>query len=136
MFWLATLVLTVGYVIGDVMGESGDEAIAGVGFLIMLILTWPSLAVQTKRWHDRSKSGWWNLICFVPIAGSIWAITELGFLKGKPGANNYGLPLNARPSYDHGARISHAQNPYIANTLEESETVTSGSCRSNSWRGT
>lgn len=58
--------------------------------LLMLITLWPSLAIYTKRWHDRNKSGWWSLIMLVPIIGGIWMLVELGFLRGTEGANNYG----------------------------------------------
>ena len=135
MFWLATLPLAVGYAIADVMTESADESTAGLGFVIMIALVWPSLAVQTKRWHDRNRSGFWNLILFVPIVGAIWGMTELGFLPGTAGANLYGVPLGACPASDDGARTPRAENPYLANKLRESQTVGSGSSMSNSWRG-
>jgi len=48
------------------------------------------LAVYTKRWHDRNKSGWWSLILLIPIVGPIWMLVELGFLRGTEGTNNYG----------------------------------------------
>lgn len=101
----------------------------------MIALVWPSLAVQTKRWHDRNRSGFWNLILFVPIAGAIWGMTELGFLKGTAGANLYGVPLGPCPASDDGAPTPPAENFYLANKLRESETVGSGSSMSNSWRG-
>jgi uncharacterized membrane protein YhaH (DUF805 family) len=60
-------------------------------FTILILLTlWPALAVYTKRWHDRNKSGWWSLIMFVPIVGGIWMLVELGFLRGTEGTNSYG----------------------------------------------
>jgi uncharacterized membrane protein YhaH (DUF805 family) len=73
--------------------------------------------VTIKRLHDRDKSAAWYLIFgvaplglfiaaiysygaraleissilfFVSIAGLIWAIVELGFLRGTPGANRFG----------------------------------------------
>jgi uncharacterized membrane protein YhaH (DUF805 family) len=58
--------------------------------ILMLIILWPSLAVYTKRWHDRNKSGWWTLIMFVPIIGVFWFIIELGFLRGTEGPNRFG----------------------------------------------
>jgi uncharacterized membrane protein YhaH (DUF805 family) len=135
MFWLATLPLAVGYGITDVMTQSADQSIARLGFVIMIALVWPSLAVQTKRWHDRNRSGFWNLILFVPIVGAIWGMTELGFLPGTAGANLYGVPLGACPASDDGVPTPPAVNPYLANKLRESETVGSGSSMSNSWRG-
>ena len=135
MFWLATLPLAVGYGIADVMTQSADESTAGLGFVIMIALVWPSLAVQTKRWHDRNRSGFWNLILFVPIIGAIWGMTELGFLPGTPGANLYGIPPGACSPRDEAVQTPRVENPYLANKLRESETVGSGSSVSNSWRG-
>jgi len=74
-------------------------ALTGVGYkewtawrlLIVLILFWPGLAIQIKRWHDRNKSGLWILINFVPILGAIWVIIELGFLPGTKGPNRFDM---------------------------------------------
>jgi uncharacterized membrane protein YhaH (DUF805 family) len=49
---------------------SMSKMMAPLGILVLLTL-WPSLAMYTKRWHDRDKSGWWTLIILVPIIGSI-----------------------------------------------------------------
>ena len=59
-------------------------------YIVALAFIWPGLAVQVKRWHDRGKSGWWVLIMFVPLIGGIWALVELGFLRGTSGPNQYG----------------------------------------------
>jgi uncharacterized membrane protein YhaH (DUF805 family) len=58
--------------------------------LLFLITLWPALAIYTKRWHDRDKSGWWSLIMFVPIIGAIWFLIECGFLRGTDGPNRFG----------------------------------------------
>jgi uncharacterized membrane protein YhaH (DUF805 family) len=58
--------------------------------IVLLLTLWPSLAIYTKRWHDRNKSGWWSLILLIPIIGGIWLLVELGFLRGTEGSNNYG----------------------------------------------
>jgi len=31
----------------------------------------PSIAVATRRLHDTNRSGWWQLICLVPVVGII-----------------------------------------------------------------
>jgi uncharacterized membrane protein YhaH (DUF805 family) len=59
-------------------------------WIITLIFLWPSLAIYTKRWHDRDKSGWWSLILFVPLIGFIWFLVECGFLRGTDGPNRFG----------------------------------------------
>jgi hypothetical protein len=64
------------------------------------------LALQTKRWHDRGASGWWNLLSFVPIL-SIWAFIECGFLRGTKGNNRYGQDPLKRGRDSHASRSTH-----------------------------
>ncbi|MGJ7914003.1 DUF805 domain-containing protein [Massilia sp. LXY-6] len=40
-----------------------------LGFNIATLL--PSLAVATRRLHDTDRSGWWQLLYFVPLIGWI-----------------------------------------------------------------
>jgi uncharacterized membrane protein YhaH (DUF805 family) len=108
-FWLALIVMMIisfilQFIIFSIFGVSmmsnpnatPEQAMAQFSGMmlplgIVLLLTlWPSLAIYTKRWHDRSKSGWWSLILFVPLIGGIWMLVELGFLRGTEGANSYG----------------------------------------------
>jgi len=64
-------------------------AIFGIGSIAILYV---QLAICVKRFHDRGKSGWWALIAFVPVIGSLWILIELGMLPGDPGPNAYGPP--------------------------------------------
>jgi|SRR5450631_1150705 uncharacterized membrane protein YhaH (DUF805 family) len=65
--------------------------VAGIVFLIFgVVVTWISLAVAVKRYHDRDKSGWWVLIILVPVIGGLWYLIECGFLRGSEGHNKYG----------------------------------------------
>ena len=59
-------------------------------WLVLLPTIWVSLAAQTKRWHDRGKSGLWNLLNFIPLA-ILWALIETGFFRGTAGPNQYGV---------------------------------------------
>jgi uncharacterized membrane protein YhaH (DUF805 family) len=97
-------------------------AIAGVVYLVSIV---SSIFVSIRRLHDRDKSGHWlwlfylvpgilsgigsammelnpqaTLVAIVPSVVSIgiyiWAIVELGFLRGTQGANRFGPdPLQA-----------------------------------------
>lgn len=58
-----------------------------------LIILFPLIVVQIKRFHDRDKSGWWVLIALVPLIGPLWLLIELGFLEGTPGPNRFGPPV-------------------------------------------
>jgi len=68
----------------DAATSIGDDALAV--YVIASFL--PTIAVAVRRLHDTGKSGWWLLLCFVPVAGIIlyvfWAIDS------QPGANSYG----------------------------------------------
>ncbi len=83
--------------------------IAAVLYIAMLI---SGIAVGIKRLHDRDKSGSWLLLFYVvpgilgaigmasggwhwlfdvpSWAVSLWALIELGFLRGTSGPNQYG----------------------------------------------
>jgi uncharacterized membrane protein YhaH (DUF805 family) len=58
--------------------------------LASLALFLPGLAVWARRLHDINRSGWWQLIAFVPLIGVIvlivWACK-----RGTPGPNRFGL---------------------------------------------
>lgn len=85
-----------------------------LGFIPLLVLVWIHLAVTAKRWHDKDKptwwvlfhlipligvvfvqlfqlsSGWWTVIYLIAIITNLWAIFELGFIKGTEGSNQFG----------------------------------------------
>ncbi len=77
--------------------EPQPEVMFGVMamFLIFALIaavpiTWISIAVTVKRFHDRDKSGWWYLISFVPYIGPLWILVDCGCLRGTYGPNMYG----------------------------------------------
>jgi uncharacterized membrane protein YhaH (DUF805 family) len=85
------------------MSDDPQEALARMGpvtsivlLLFGILVTWISIAVGIKRFHDRNKSGVWILIIFVPVIGGLWYLIECGFLRGTVGPNDYGPdPLSA-----------------------------------------
>jgi uncharacterized membrane protein YhaH (DUF805 family) len=50
----------------------------------------PSLAVGVRRLHDTGRSGWWLLLCLIPIIGSI-IVLVFTCQDSEPNANQYGL---------------------------------------------
>jgi uncharacterized membrane protein YhaH (DUF805 family) len=75
------------------------EAILGIGGFISgffaLASLIPTLAIAARRLHDIDKSGWWQLIVFIPIIGIIVLI--IFFVKeGTVGANRFGEDPLAR----------------------------------------
>lgn len=93
-------------------------AIAGI---VIIGGVWVSLAISSRRLHDRNKSAWWLVAMYLPIAilsalgalvgdeagaafdalslpFSIWILVELGCLKGTEGPNRFGPdPLDPTP---------------------------------------
>jgi uncharacterized membrane protein YhaH (DUF805 family) len=93
--YLVAVIVLVGLPLG-LLFEPGTESYERASGLAGLILIYPSLAVQAKRWHDRNKSAWWILINLIPIIGGLWALIECGFLRGTDGPNRFGAdPLGA-----------------------------------------
>lgn len=63
----------------------------GLPFLFcVLVFAYVAIVIEIKRWHDINYSGWWVLIHFVPIIGSLIAIFLCGFRAGDAGINLYG----------------------------------------------
>ena len=88
----------------------------GIGFTLIVLVVYIPMVISgfmvgIKRLHDRDKSGWWLLVFYVlpgalnaigetlaagwifslaSFAVSIWALVELGFLRGTVGPNRYG----------------------------------------------
>ena len=97
---LASLVWLLGLTINA-------EEIWLIGTPIILVAAYATIAMSVKRLHDRNKTGWWVLIFYVapsvlegfiaPGSGAIissffgiWALIELGFLRGTSGPNRFG----------------------------------------------
>ena len=99
------------------------ELTGGVGIALLILVAsipfiWIGLALGGKRLHDRNKSAWWLLVFYLlpsvleraagyvggvglvlglaSFAISIWALVELGFLRGTAGPNDYGPDPLAR----------------------------------------
>jgi len=60
-----------------------------ITLLLILALLVPAIAVQVRRFHDQDKSGWFVLLAFIPIIGSI-AVLVFMCLSGTDGPNRFG----------------------------------------------
>jgi uncharacterized membrane protein YhaH (DUF805 family) len=88
-YWVLFVVLV------SVVAKTIDFALTGdprggvIGALVSLGLLLPDIAVSVRRLHDRDKSGWFFLLCFVPLIGSI--ILLVWFCqRGTAGTNRFG----------------------------------------------
>lgn len=79
-YWWFWLFCVLGSLVFGVLSNK-----LGTVFSIVTLL--PSLAAGARRLHETDRSGWWQLICFVPVVGWIVLIV---FLVQEPRANRYG----------------------------------------------
>lgn len=94
-YWLFTLLMLVaGLVTGTIEGILGINTMVGGVYgplttLLVLATIVPSIAVGIRRLHDTDRSGWWLLICLIPLIGSL--ILLFFFVSdGTRGPNQYG----------------------------------------------
>ena len=58
-----------------------------LSFAFSVAVLLPNIAVTARRLHDTDRSGWWQLLGFIPLIG--WIILLIWFIEpGKP--NRYG----------------------------------------------
>lgn len=89
--WIVLAIVTS--ILDSVLGTQFETSAGPIGIissLFGLFMIWVGLAVGAKRLHDRDRSGWWQLLYFVPILGALFLFVYLGFLKGSDGANRFG----------------------------------------------
>lgn len=84
----------IAMVIDNILGtkfEIGSQSLPyGYIYLLYVLAVFiPGLAVLVRRLHDVGKSGWWFLICLIPIVGWIWILVLL-FTDSNSGENKYG----------------------------------------------
>jgi uncharacterized membrane protein YhaH (DUF805 family) len=85
-FWvLFTALASIGLGVLDLVIRT-DGGLVGVFALVTFL---PSLAVAVRRLHDIDRSGWWLLIGFVPLIGSIILIIWFA-TAGRESPNRYG----------------------------------------------
>jgi uncharacterized membrane protein YhaH (DUF805 family) len=123
-YWLVNIVniVALSVLAGVILGVVGFSVVAFVilGVLYLAVLV-SAVAICIRRLHDRNKPGWWaaifiglpvlfaglssiignELLAMVfglaQLAIAVWALIELGILRGTVGPNQYGEdPLAGR----------------------------------------
>lgn len=86
-YFLITLALAlVDGMTGSLGSSSGYGLLSGLFSLGMLL---PSIAVGVRRLHDTDRTGWWLLLAFIPLIGSI--VLLVFFVQDStPGDNRFG----------------------------------------------
>lgn len=69
-YWWFALFCVLGSLIVSVINPK-------LGLVFNLAVLLPTVAAATRRLHDTNRSGWWQLIAFVPVVGIIVMIVFL-----------------------------------------------------------
>jgi uncharacterized membrane protein YhaH (DUF805 family) len=89
-YWMFVLISIIIQVILTLLGF---ETIAAIIILLLII---PKISVGARRLHDTGRSGWWQLIHFVPLIGLIVMIVFL--VQDSVDDNEYGPNPKAEAS--------------------------------------
>ena len=85
-WWFVLAILLVIIVAAVIDGATGSVVVTSLAYLFIII---PGLAVSVRRLHDTNRSGWYLLLNFIPLVGTIllfiWSVTP-----GDKKANEYG----------------------------------------------
>lgn len=74
-FWMFTLINFILMIAIYAIGIAAGFPLLGTIYSLVLFL--PSIAITTRRLHDTSRSGWWQLISLIPLIGPIILIVFL-----------------------------------------------------------
>lgn len=69
-YWWFALFIVIASIAASIISPT-------ISILFSLATLLPSLAAATRRLHDTDRSGWWQLIWFVPLVGWIVLIVFL-----------------------------------------------------------
>ena len=75
-----------------IFASSGMSEMSGIILLVIIYLPLIiiSIILMKRRLNDLDKSGWWQLLVYIPIIGILFALYML-FWPGTKGSNSYGL---------------------------------------------
>ena len=92
VFFNVAIQISIGILSGLALAfksPNGAMIIGSLGYVYMLGVALPGLAVSVRRMHDLGKGGGWILINLIPIIGWIWFLV-LACTAGETGENRFG----------------------------------------------
>lgn len=85
-YWMFILIFTIIYIALAIIDFYLGTLV--LAFVFNLVLFIPSISIAARRLHDMSRSGWWQLIIFLPIIGAIVLLVFL--VQDSHGDNEFG----------------------------------------------
>ena len=92
-FWISVAVMFAVAIAMSIVSSILASIYAPLAYLVSiasLLTIYPACAAYAKRWHDRGKSGWWTLVAFIPLVGSLYMLWELGIQPSIEETNAWG----------------------------------------------
>lgn len=87
-YWMFILInMLIALALGVIDGILGGGGLLGGLYSLAILI--PSLAVSVRRLHDTGRSGWWILICLIPLLGAIVLLIFM-LIDSDPEANEFG----------------------------------------------
>ena len=109
MFYLFYMIIIIVAMMADnilgltwTVGSGQFEVSTGYGWLYLITVLAhfiPTIACGVRRLHDTGKSGWFLLLCLIPLIGAIIIIVFM-CIDGDSEDNEYGPSPKAVPSDD------------------------------------
>ena len=91
-FWwfilILMLLLALGLILDESMGNSIDGPVQPITGLIWLAHALPAFGIQARRLHDIGRSGWWQLIALIPFGAVVLFVFYVS--ASEENANAYG----------------------------------------------
>ena len=89
MFSLISVLVSIILSFIDTMVRDTGGDLGALSLIYALLILLPSLSVTVRRLHDVGKSGWFILLSFIPIIGTIWLFV-LTCKDSESGKNRFG----------------------------------------------
>ena len=88
-YWMFVLISTMVSVVLNVL-DAFFGSFGWASLLYGLAVFLPTACVAMRRLHDTGRSGWWLLLCFIPLLGLLILLYFL-VQDSEEGENEYGL---------------------------------------------
>jgi len=89
---IAAMVAAVFADIGAIRSGLEEDHVGLIVTFVSIFHCVPSITATVRRLHDIGRSGWWYLLCFVPLGGLV--VLFWMFVRGDSGDNAYGPPAD------------------------------------------
>jgi len=95
-FWYFYLFFYLTIILGGIISSKIDvDAVYGIVAIFLFGSIIPSAALTARRLHDVGKSGWWQVLGFIPYVNIIALIPLIFWFcsEGEKNKNKYGPPI-------------------------------------------